>query len=99
MELLGFTPCKVDPDLWMRMVKRPNDLNYQEYVGLYVVDCLAISMDHKSIIVNEIGKYFQIKEALVEETDIFLGGKVRKMKDDLGVEFWTFSLLQILQGK
>lgn len=80
------------------MAKRSDDSDYREYILLYVDDCLAISMNPKSIIENKIEKYFQMKEALIAGPDIYLGRKVCKMKNDLGVEFWTFSLLQYVQG-
>ena len=65
---------------------------------LYVDDCLTISVNPKRIIENEIGKYFQMKYSLIGEPDIYLGGKVRKKKSDFGVEYWTFSSLQYVQG-
>ena len=42
MEMLGYSPCLADPDLWMRLVRREGNLEYYEYVLPYVDDYLAI---------------------------------------------------------
>ena len=43
MRLLGYEPCRADPDLWFKAQVRPNDgFEYYEYVLLYVDDSLAI---------------------------------------------------------
>ena len=34
MEFLGFSPCKADPDVWMRASKREDNTDYWEYVLL-----------------------------------------------------------------
>ena len=39
-----------------------------------------------------------MKDASVGPPDIYLGGKVRKMANDEGVEFWTFSSSQYVKG-
>ena len=97
MEFLGFTPCKADADVWMREAKRNDGSIYWEYVLLYVDDCLCISEDPESIIRNEIGNYFKVKEASIGEPDIYLGGKVRKVELETGVERWAFSSSQYVQ--
>jgi hypothetical protein len=44
MAHLGFTPCRADPDVWMRPAIRPDDSHhYWEYVLLYTDNCLVIS--------------------------------------------------------
>lgn len=74
MEFLGFGPCKADPDLWMRLTKRDNGSEFYEYCLLYVDDCLAIGKNPESILRNEIGKYFQMKEGSIGPPKIYLGG-------------------------
>ena len=86
MEFLGFSPCKADADVWMREKKRNDGSIYWEYVLLYVDNCLCISEYPESIIQNEIGKYFKVKEASIGEPDIYLSGKVRKVELKTGVE-------------
>ena len=40
MDFFGFNLCKADPDIWMRKGKRVDNIDYWEYVLLYVDDCL-----------------------------------------------------------
>ena len=97
MEYLGISPCKVDADIWMRMDKRADNTDYWEYVLLYMDDCLVISVDPESIVQDEIGKYFLMKEALIGEPDVYFGGKVRKVELDTGELCWVFSSSQYVQ--
>ena len=97
MEFLGFTPCKADADVWMQEVKNSNGANHWEYVLLYVDNCLSVSLDPESIIRNEIGKYFKVKEPLVGELGIYLGGKVHKVELETSTESWAFGLSQYIQ--
>ena len=46
MEHLGYQPCRADPDMWMRLEKTGNGLDYYEYALLYVDDCLMMSDDY-----------------------------------------------------
>ena len=52
MEYLGFSPCKADPDIWIRKAKRVDNIDYWEYVLLYVDDCICISTDPEAIVRN-----------------------------------------------
>ena len=46
MEHINFTPCKADPDVWMRKgIKIEDKSPYWEFVLLYVDDALCISTD------------------------------------------------------
>ena len=63
MEHLNFTPCKADPDVWMRQaIKDTDGTNYYEYVLLYVDDTICISMNSQSVLKKEIGRYWTLKE-------------------------------------
>ena len=46
---------------------------------------------------KEIGKYFLMKEVSIEEPNIHLGDKVRKVELDIGEVCWAFSLSQYVQ--
>ena len=89
MEFLGFSPCKADPDVWMRASKREDNTDYWEYVLLYVDDCLCISTHPEKIIREEIGKYFLMKEASIGTPDIYLGGKVSQVELETGEVCWS----------
>ena len=97
MEFLGFSPCKGDPDVWMRASKREDNTDYWEYVLLYVDDCLCISTHPEKIIREEIGKYFLMKEASIGPPDIYLGGKVSQVELETGETCWLFSSSQYVQ--
>ena len=98
MHFLGFTSCKADPDLWMRPSTKSDGTPYYEYVLLYVDDTLAISENAEHIIRNEIGKYFEMKEASIGKPDIYLGGKVSEVVLENGAKAWSFSSSQYVQA-
>ena len=80
MEHINFTPYKADPDVWMRKaVKEKDESPYWEYVLSYMNDALCISMDRKSVLVKEIGKYWTLKSELLGPPSIYLGKKVSKI--------------------
>jgi hypothetical protein len=95
---LGFSSSKGDADIWMREAKKSNGDEYYEYVLLYVDDCLVISEHGESVIRNEIGKYFTLKESSIGPPDIYLGGKVRKVNLANGSTAWSFSSSQYVQA-
>ena len=64
----------------MRKSKRDNNTDYWEYVLLYVDDCLCLSLDPESIVRDEMGNNFLMKEASIGEPDVYLGGKVQKVE-------------------
>ena len=65
MELLNFTSCLADPDMWMRPVIKSNGNTYYEYILLYVDDALVVSENAESILRNELRRYFHLKEELI----------------------------------
>jgi hypothetical protein len=46
---LGFTPTRIDPDVYYRKGIRPNGDAYYEYILVYVDDVLAISLNPTEI--------------------------------------------------
>ncbi len=42
LQSMNFTPCLVDPDVWMRAACKPNGAEYYEYIFVYV-DLLVLS--------------------------------------------------------
>ena len=86
MEHLQFTSCKADPDLWMRKTIKENGTEYWEYVLLYVDDALCVSTDPESVLTDEIGRYFRIKDKSVGPPSICLGNKVSKVTLDNGAQ-------------
>ena len=97
MEHLKFESSKADPDVWYRASKRKDGTPYYEYVLLYTDDCLVISDNAEAILRNEIGKSFTLKEKSIGDPGQYLGGKLRKVTLDNGVDCWGFSSTQYVQ--
>ena len=77
--------------------KRKSDgTDYYEYMLLYVDDCLAISETPKEAVL-QLDKFFKMQPNSIATPDIYLGGKVKKMRLPNMVEAWTFSSIQYVQ--
>ena len=63
---------------------------------LYVEDCLAISETPNKAVL-QLDKFFKMQPNSIAPPDIYLGGKVKKMRLLYMVEAWTFSLIQYVQ--
>ena len=90
MKHLGFETCLADADVWMRPTVLANGMEVYEYVLLYTDDCLVISDKAESILRNEIGKYFTLKDESIGPPDIYLGGQMRQVKLATGKRAWAF---------
>ena len=94
MHFINFTSCPADPDLWMRPSIKSDGTKCYGYVLLYV---------EESILRNELGGggggggYFELKEESIGHPDHYLGGKVRKVQLENGVNAWAFSSSQYVQ--
>ena len=97
MEMLGYSPCLADPDLWMREAVHSDGSEYYEYVLLYVDDTLCISEYPKEALL-QIDKYFPMKRGSIGPPDIYLGGKVKKIQLPNGVEAWSLSMSQYVEA-
>ena len=98
MHHLDFQPCLADPDVWMRLAKKGDGSPYDDYVLLYVDDALVVSDNAESILRNEIGRYFELKEASIGPPKMYLGAGIRKVKLDNGVDAWAASSSQYIQA-
>lgn len=96
MDLLGYTSCKADPDLWMREAVKNNGEKYYEYMLLYVDDALAISEYPKEQLM-EIDKYFMMKPGSIEVPKIYLGAKLSLEELPNGVKAWGVSSSKYIQ--
>ena len=96
MEALNYLPCRDDPDVWMRKSIKSYGTEYYEYMLLYVDDCLAISETPKEAVL-QIDKFFKMQPNSIAPPDIYLVGKVKKMRLPNMVEAWTFSSRQYVQ--
>lgn len=98
MSHLKFTSCPADPDVWMRPAKTKDGSEYWEYVLLYVDDVLIVSDRGEEVLRTEIGKYFKLKEKSIGPPKIYLGGRMRQVKLENGMNAWTFSSSQYVQA-
>ena len=86
---LGYESCKEDVDLWYKPMTRPEDnVPYYAYVLLYIDDCMAISHNATTTL-QEINKFFQMKPGSIGDPDVYLGGKLRKIRLPNGVLAWA----------
>ena len=97
MHFINFTSCPADPDVWMRPAIKSDGSKCYDYVLLYVDDALVVSENAESILRNELGWYFELKEESIGPPDHYLGGKVRKVQFENGVNAWAFSSSQYVQ--
>ena len=64
--------------------QKSDSSSYYEYVLLYVDDFLVISENVEGILVNEIGKYFELKPDSVGPPKLYFFSHVRKVEPALG---------------
>jgi hypothetical protein len=98
MRHLDFMSCPADPDVWMRPAKWSDGTDYYEYILLYTDDALVLSEYAEKILINDLGRYFTLKEKSIEPPKIYLGGSVRKVQLDNDVKCWAYSLSQYVQA-
>ena len=65
---------------------------------MYTDDALVLSENAESVLRNELGRYFVLKEESIGPLKIYLGGGVRKVQLDNGVECWAFSSSQYVKS-
>ena len=97
MDSINFTSSPADPDVWMRPAIKSYGTKCYDYVLLYVNDALVVSENAESILRNELGRYFELKEESIGPPDHYLGGKARKVQLENGVNAWAFSSSQYVQ--
>ena len=94
---IGFKLCPADPDVWMQPAKHSDGREYYEYVLLYTDDTMVISENAESVLRNELGKYFELKEESIGPPKLYLGGHLSKVELGNGVKCWSFSSSKYMQ--
>ena len=97
MHFIYFTSCPAYPDVWMRPAIKSDGAKCYDYVLLYVDDALVVSENAESILRNELERYFEIEGESIGPHDHYLGGKVRKVQLENGVNAWAFNSSQYVQ--
>ena len=59
---------------------------------------MVVSENSESILRDELGKYFELKQESIGPPKFYLGGSVRKVTLDNGVEAWAFSSSQYVKA-
>ena len=98
MEFLNFKSCLADTDVWMWPAIKSDGNTYYEYILIYVDNALVVSENAESILQNELGRYFHLKEEWIGPPTIYLGGRVHKVQLENGVWAWSFSFSQYIQS-
>ena len=98
MEFLNFKSCLADSDVWMRPAITSDGNTYYKYILLYVDNALVVSENAESILQNELGRYFHLKEESIGPPMVYLGGRVCKVQLENGVWAWSFSSSQYVQS-
>jgi hypothetical protein len=82
----------------MRPAKRGDGSECYECLLLCTDDALVVSENAEKVLRDELGRYFALKEESIGPPKIYLGGHVRKVQLDNGVECWAFSSSQCVQA-
>jgi hypothetical protein len=88
-DMLGYSPTKADPDVWLRPVIKVGGFEYFELVLCYVDDILSMSADPESTL-RGLQSAFKLKDDKIAEPNVYLGAQMGKMIAD-GHECWTIS--------
>ena len=75
MSELGYSSCKLDPDVWIIGCTKTNGTGFNEYILFYFENILCISNKPREVIAG-INKFFPIQPGLIAKTDICIGAKV-----------------------
>jgi len=94
---LGFTPTRVDPDVYIRKNVKLNGNPYYEYLLVYVDDVLVISHAPEEIM-KGIGKEFEIKNNEYGPPKIYLGAGISKYTLSSGKECWSMDSKQYIRA-
>ena len=82
-----------------RSVRKYWDNVYHEYKLIYVDNCLVISDRDESMIRNEIGRYFCLKEEFIGDPGQYLGKKLSGVVIENGLKTWYFGSKQYVEDR
>ncbi len=97
MRELGYTPCRADPDLWLKEQTAKEGKTYYSYILCYVDDLLVIHHDPKKVM-DRINGYFPLKEDSVGPPDQYLGAKLKRFDFPDGSHAWGISPAKYVQS-
>jgi hypothetical protein len=86
----GFTSCKADPDLWLRVATKPDGSKIYEYVLCYVDDCIFQGLDPMGFM-DYLCTVYTLKDGTVQEPETYLGADVQRHEIADGQKAWAIS--------
>ena len=92
---LGYKPCLEDPDLWLKS-QNQDGIDYYSYILCYVDDIMVIHHDARPIL-DRIDNSLKLKESSVDEPDIYLGAKLKKVQMENDFCCWSISPSKYVQ--
>jgi hypothetical protein len=98
MKHLGWNPCRVYRDLWMKAETRPDDgVLYWAHILIYVDDILCVHHDPGAPMAK-LDEYFKMKEGSIKVPTFYLGAKLKKTVLPNGVVAWGMSSSKCVQS-
>ena len=90
MPHLNFICCLADPCIWIWPANNSDGNEFYEHVLLHTYDALLASENSKSILRDELGKHFDLKQESIGRPKFYFGSPVRKVmiSSDVVVEHW-----------
>jgi hypothetical protein len=88
----------IDPDVWMRPAMENDGTKVWDFVLVYTDDTLVIRENAETILRNEMGKHFELRQESIGPPKIYLGGHLRKVQLENGVDAWAFRSSQYVQA-
>jgi hypothetical protein len=86
------------PDVWLRLSKRSTGEKYYEYVLLYGNNVLVISKIAGTVLQQEIGQHFVLREESIGPPTQYLRGKLCVVTLENGTKAWAFDSCQYVQA-
>ena len=87
-----------DPDVRMRLDTQKDGTLVYKYVLLYTDDCLFVPENSKSILKEEIGRYFELKPESIGPPRLYFGGHIQEVTLDTGINSWEFGSTHYVQA-
>ena len=96
LDSIGLRSSVAEPDVWLRLARKPDGGEYYEYILIHVDDVMALSHDTDRIM-KQIKEKFNFKGDKWVEPEIYLGANIGS-KIHNGVKLWTISSREYLKA-
>ena len=87
---LLYEPSKADPDVWIRLVIKPNGSEYYEMALCYIDDVMVIVAEPMKNM-DGIRAVFKLKRDKAENIVMYLGVSLSELEKSHGSNCWTMS--------